>query len=85
MRALAVVLLCLPLALMLTGLAAAWVPVPWQDWLVLQLLLGALLWMGLSLLAAMVEKTWPVLVGLLLVNGAAWLALQGTGLYGGAA
>lgn len=85
MRALAVVLLCLPLALMLTGLAAAWVPVPWQDWLVLQLLLGTLLWMGLSLLAAMVEKTWPVLVGLLLVNGAAWLALQGTGLYGGAA
>ncbi|WP_290523768.1 hypothetical protein [Alcanivorax sp.] len=85
MRALAVVLLCLPLALMLTGLAAAWVPVPWQDWLVLQLLLGTLLWMGLSLLAAMVEKTWPVLVGLLLANGAAWLALQGTGLYGGAA
>ncbi|MEE3319485.1 MAG: hypothetical protein VX258_02245 [Pseudomonadota bacterium] len=85
MRALAVVLLCLPLALMLTGLAAAWVPVPWQDWLVLQLLLGTLLWMGLSLLAAMVEKTWPVLVGLLLANGAAWLALQGTGLHGGAA
>ena len=78
MRALFGVLLSLPLSMMLMGLAAAWVPVPWNSWLVL-------LWMSLSLLVALPEKAWPPLVGLLVANGIVWATLQTTGIYGGAA
>ena len=85
MRALFGVLLSLPLSMMLMGLVAAWVPVPWNSWLVLQLIIGMLLWMSLSLLVALPEKAWPPLVGLLVANGIVWATLQTTGIYGGAA
>ena len=70
---------------MLMGLAAAAVPVPWQSWLVLQLLGVTLLWMLLVVLVALPERTWPPLVALLVMNGVAWMALQTTALYGGGA
>ena len=42
--------LSLPLSLMLIGLLAAALPMPWQEWLVLQLIAAVLLWMLLVLL-----------------------------------
>ena len=50
MRAFWALLLSLPLSVMLMGLVAAAVPVPWQSWLVLQLLGVTLLWMLLVVL-----------------------------------
>lgn len=85
MRAFWALLLSLPLSVMLMGLAAAAVPVPWQSWLVLQLLGVTLLWMLLVVLVALPERTWPPLVTLLVMNGVAWMALQATALYGGGA
>lgn len=85
MRAFLAFLLSLPLSVMLMGLLAAVVPVPWQSWLVLQLLGVTLLWMLLVVLVALPERTWPPLVALLLMNGVAWMALQTTALYGGGA
>jgi hypothetical protein len=76
------VLLSLPLSLMLIGLAAAALPMPWQGWLVLQLIAAIVLWMLLVLLVALPAKTWPPLIALLLGNLAAWLVLQATPLYG---
>ncbi|WP_323775252.1 hypothetical protein [Alcanivorax sp.] len=85
MRAFLAFLLSLPLSVMLMGLAAAAVPVPWQSWLVLQLLGVTLLWMLLVVLVALPERTRPPLVALLVMNGVAWMALQTTALYGGGA
>ncbi len=85
MRAFLAFLLSLPLSVMLMGLAAAAVPVPWQSWLVLQLLGVTLLWMLLVVLVALPERTWPPLVALLVMNGVAWMVLQTTALYGGGA
>ena len=76
------VLLSLPLSLMLIGLLAAALPMPWQGWLVLQLIAAIVLWMLLALLVALPAKTWPPLIALLVGNLAAWLALQATPLYG---
>ncbi|WP_417215521.1 hypothetical protein [Alcanivorax sp.] len=85
MRAFLALLLSLPLSVMLMGLVAAAVPVPWQSWLVLQLLGVTLLWMLLVVLVALPERTWPPLVALLVMNGVAWMALQTTALYGAGA
>ncbi|BAP15449.1 MAG: hypothetical protein AOY29_05675 [Alcanivorax borkumensis] len=85
MRAFWAFVFSLPLSAMLMGLLAALVPVPWQSWLVLQLLGIMLLWMLLVVLVAIPERTWPPLVALLVMNGVAWLALQATALYGGGA
>ncbi|KZY38543.1 hypothetical protein A3730_01310 [Alcanivorax sp. HI0044] len=85
MRAFLAFLLSLPLSVMLMGLVAAAVPVPWQSWLVLQLLGVTLLWMLLVVLVALPERTWLPLVALLVMNGVAWMALQTTALYGGGA
>lgn len=85
MRAFLAFLLSLPLSVMLMGLLAAAVPVPWQSWLVLQLLGVTLLWMLLVVLVALPERTWPPLVALLVMNGVAWMVLQTTALYGGGA
>ncbi|MCG8392127.1 MAG: hypothetical protein MI745_03500 [Pseudomonadales bacterium] len=85
MRHFAGILLSLPLAMMLMGLLAAAVPAPWQSWLVLQLVLGVVVWMLLSLLVALPEKAWLPVTALLVANLAAWLALQTTSLYGGGA
>lgn len=76
------VVLSLPLSLMLIGLLAAALPMPWQGWLVLQLIAAMVLWMVLVLLVALPAKTWPPLTALLVANLAAWLALQATPLYG---
>lgn len=76
------ILLSLPLSLMLIGLLAAALPMPWQGWLVLQLIIAMVLWMLLALLVALPAKTWPPLVALLVANLVAWLALQATPLYG---
>lgn len=76
------ILLSLPLSLMLIGLLAAALPMPWQGWLVLQLITAMVLWMLLALLVALPAKTWPPLAALLVANLAAWLALQATPLYG---
>ena len=76
------VLLSLPLSLMLIGLVAAALPLPWQGWLVLQLIAAIVLWMLLALLVALPAKTWPPLIALLLGNLAVWLVLQATPLYG---
>lgn len=76
------ILLSLPLSLMLIGLLAAALPMPWQGWLVLQLITAMLLWMLLALLVALPAKTWQPLVALLVANLAVWLALQATPLYG---
>tara|TARA_B100000676_G_scaffold294358_1_gene332231 strand:+ start:968 stop:1225 length:258 start_codon:yes stop_codon:yes gene_type:complete len=76
------VVLSLPLSLMLIGLLAAALPMPWQGWLVLQLIAAMVLWMVLALLVALPAKTWPPLTALLVANLAAWLALQATPLYG---
>tara|TARA_R100000789_G_scaffold1298_2_gene4292 strand:+ start:4985 stop:5242 length:258 start_codon:yes stop_codon:yes gene_type:complete len=76
------VLLSLPLSLMLIGLLAAALPMPWQGWLVLQLIAAIVLWMLLALLVALPAKTWPPLIALLVGNLAAWLVLQATPLYG---
>ncbi len=85
MRVLGGLLLALPLSVMLAGLLASVMPVAWSSWLVLMLLLVVVLWMALGLLSAIPERAWPVMVGLLVANGATWLLLQGTGLYGGGA
>ncbi len=85
MRAFLAFLLSLPLSGMLMGLLAASLPVPWQSWLVLQLLGVTLLWMLLVTLVALPERTWPPLVALLVMNGVAWMALQTTALYGSGA
>lgn len=85
MRAFLSFLLSLPLSVMLMGLLAAAVPVPWETWLVLQLLGVTVLWMLLVTLVAIPERTKPPLVALLVANGAAWMALQATALYGGGA
>jgi type IV secretory pathway TrbD component len=74
--------LSLPLSLMLIGLLAAALPMPWQEWLVLQLIAAVLLWMLLVLLVALPAKAQPILVALGVANLAAWLALQATPLYG---
>ncbi|KZX68505.1 MULTISPECIES: hypothetical protein [unclassified Alcanivorax] len=74
--------LSLPLSLMLIGLLAAALPMPWQEWLVLQLVAAVLLWMLLVLLVALPAKAKPILVALGVANLAAWLALQATPLYG---
>ena len=74
--------LSLPLSLMLIGLLAAALPMPWQEWLVLQLVAAVLLWMLLVLLVALPAKAKPILVALGEANLAAWLALQATPLYG---
>ena len=88
--------LSLPLSLMLIGLLAAGLgispvslsdavaalPMPWQEWLVLQLIAAVLLWMLLVLLVALPAKAKPILVALGVANLAAWLALQATPLYG---
>ena len=74
--------LSLPLTLMLIGLLAAALPMPWQEWLVLQLIAAVLLWMLLVLLVALPAKAKPILVALGVANLAAWLALQATPLYG---
>ena len=58
------VLLSLPLSLMLIGLLAAALPMPWQGWLVLQLIAAIVLWMLLALLVALPAKTWPPLIAL---------------------
>lgn len=76
------ILLSLPLSLMLIGLLAAALPMPWQGWLVLQLITAMVLWMLLALLMALPAKAWQPLVALLVANLAAWLALQATPLYG---
>lgn len=76
------ILLSLPLSLMLVGLLAAALPMPWQGWLVLQLIVAITLWMVLALLVALPAKTWPPMAALLVANLAAWLALQATPLYG---
>ena len=76
------VLLSLPLSLMLIGLLAAALPMPWQGWLVLQLIAAIVLWMLLALLVALPAKTWPPLIALVVGNLAAWLDLQATPLYG---
>ncbi|KGD60569.1 hypothetical protein T9A_02304 [Alcanivorax jadensis T9] len=76
------VLLSLPLSLMLIGLLAAALPMPWQGWLVLQLIAAIVLWMLLALLVALPAKTWPPLIALVVGNLAAWLVLQATPLYG---
>jgi len=76
------ILLSLPLSLMLVGLLAAALPMPWQGWLVLQLIVAIILWMLLVLLMALPAKTWPPLIALLVGNLAAWLVLQATPLYG---
>lgn len=84
MRVLAVVLLSLPLSVMLVGLLAAALPVPWSSWLVLMLLLLVVaLWMVLGLLSTLSERAWPVMAGLVAGNGVAALLLQTTSLYGG--
>lgn len=75
-------MLSLPLSLMLIGLLAAALPMPWQEWLVLQLIAAVLLWMLLVLLVALPAKAKPILVALGVANLAAWLALQATPLYG---
>ena len=75
-------MLSLPLSLMLIGLLAAGLPMPWQEWLVLQLVAAVLLWMLLVLLVALPAKAKPILVALGVANLAAWLALQATPLYG---
>ncbi|WP_421711835.1 hypothetical protein [Alcanivorax sp.] len=75
-------MLSLPLSLMLIGLLAAALPMPWQEWLVLQLVAAVLLWMLLVLLVALPAKAKPILVALGVANLAAWLALQATPLYG---
>ncbi|EKF73713.1 hypothetical protein A11A3_12143 [Alcanivorax hongdengensis A-11-3] len=85
MRALFAAALSLPLAIMLMGLLAALVPLPWSSWLVLQMLLAIVLWMVLISLVAIPRRAWPPLVGLLVANGASALLLQATSLYGGAA
>ena len=74
--------LSLPLSLMLIGLLAAGLPMPWQEWLVLQLVAAVLLWMLLVLLVALPAKAKPNQVALGVANLAAWLALQATPLYG---
>lgn len=74
--------LSLPLSLILIGLLAAALPMPWQEWLVLQLIAAVLLWMLLVLLVALPAKAKPILVALGVANLAAWLALQATPLYG---
>ena len=76
------VLLSLPLSLMLIGLLAAALPMPWQGWLVLQLIAAIVLWMLLALLVALPAKTGPPLIALVVGNLAAWLVLQATPLYG---
>jgi len=76
------VLLSLPLSLMLIGLLAAALPMPWQGWLVLQLIAAIVLWMLLALLVALPAKTWPPLIALVVGNLAAWLVVQATPLYG---
>ncbi len=83
MRVLAVLLLSLPLSVMLVGLLAAALPVPWSSWLVLMLLLVVALWMVLGLLSTLSERAWPVMAGLVAGNGVAALLLQTTSLYGG--
>lgn len=83
MRWCGAILLSLPLSVMLAGLLAAALPVPWSSWLVLMLLLVVTLWMGLVLVAALPQRGWPGLVGLAVANGVAALLLQTTILYGG--
>ena len=83
MRVLGVILLSLPLSVMLVGLLAAALPVPWSSWLVLMLLLVVTLWIGLVLVAALSQRAWPGLVGLAVANGVVALLLQTTTLYGG--
>lgn len=83
MRLWPAVLLSLPLSVMLSGLLAAALPVPWASWLVLMLLLVVTLWMLLVALAALSQRGWPALAGLLAANGVALLLLQATTLYGG--
>lgn len=85
MRVWAALLLSFPLSVMLVGLLAAAVPVPWSSWLVLMLLLVVLLWMGLVVLAAWPQRAWPGLVALATANGVAAMLLQSTALYGGGA
>lgn len=83
MRLWGAALLSLPLSVMLVGLLAAALPVPWSSWLVLMLLLVVILWMGLVVLAAMPRRVLPGLAVLLVANGVAALLLQATALYGG--
>lgn len=85
MKYLAAVLLSLPLAVMAVGLLAAVLPVAWQSWLVLQILLTMLVWVLLSLTVALPANSRWLLLGLLLANGLCWALLQATSLYGGAA
>lgn len=85
MRVWAALLLSFPLSVMLVGLLAAAVPVPWSSWLVLMLLLVVLLWMGLVVLAAWPQRAWPGLVALATANGVTAMLLQSTALYGGGA
>ncbi len=84
MRALLGTVLGLPLAAMLCALLAAVVPADWHDWLVLLFLLCLVLWAGLIVIAGMASTYWRAGVALLVANGAAWLLLQTTTLYGGA-
>lgn len=85
MRVLLGTVLGLPLALMLCGLMAAIVPVNWRQWLVLYLLLSVVLWSALIMLAALPATHGRAAVWLVAANGAAWILLQTTGLYGAAA
>ena len=85
MRVCLTTLLSLPLSIMLVGLLAAALPVPWSSWLVLMLLMVVTLWMGLVVLAGFPQRAWPGWLGLLVANGVAALLLQATALYGGGA
>lgn len=75
------VVLGLPLAMMLCGVLAAMLP-NWRDGLVPLLLLALLTWAGLIVLAGQARTSWRAGIGLLVANGAVWLLLQPTGLYG---
>ena len=84
MRVLVSFLLALPLAVMLIGLLAAVLPVPWESWLMVMLLGALLLWMLLTVVGVLPRRA-VVGVGLLAgANVLAWLLLQTTSLYGGA-
>lgn len=79
------ILLSLPLSIMLVGLLAAVLPVPWSSWLVCMLLLVVVLWMGLVVIASLPQRDWPVLAVLAVANVVSGVLLQGTALYGGGA
>lgn len=83
LKALLGTLFGLPLAAMSMGLLAALVPVDWRRWVVLMPVLTVLLWAALIVIAGGARSVPRAALGLGAANGALWLLLRITPLYGG--